>query len=716
MRIAIVVSFLGLPGAVWSQAPSANGKVFYARHTQSKITIDGELTEAVWETAEPIKDFTQREPTEGAPSMERTEVRILYDDKNLYIGYYCYDREPQKIVINEITRDFAFGNQDYIAVLLDTFNDDRNGYYFSTTPAGGQLDMQFFDEGRSTNNSWDGVWQAEARIHKDSWTAEMAIPFNSLRFSREKIQVWGLQFTRRIRRNDEVSHWVPLARRYNSWRGVAHAGELRGIENVEPGRNLRFKPYVLAGVEKFATRQDRVEGSFDAGFDIKYGVTPNLALDLTVNTDFSHGEADTQQVNLTRFPLFFPEKREFFLENAGTFQFGATRGNEALLFHSRKIGLAGGEPIPILGGVRLTGHVGKNELGLLNIQTRSERTFPATNFTATRLRRNILSSSNVGVIFLNRQSGQPEDHNRAFGVDSNLLFWQTDLRFSSALAKTMTPGKEGEDWLGKIEGEYQTNLVRLLSSYVDIQSNFNPEMGFVRRTGRKKIEHEFDFRPRLNLETRLGSLIRDVSMLLTSDHILLSGGTTESKQLRPRLQIGFQNGSTFQARYTQNFERLLRPFEISSGVVIPSEDYRFNDSFLSYNSDQSKTLSANVSYGWGEFYNGEKKTLGLLALFRPNYKLSASIDYDRNNVNLPVGSFTTNLVALRAIYVFNPRMFLKAFVQYNSDTDQVSANIRFRFTHRPLSDLYVVYNEQKDTLRKKTDRSLTLKYTHLLNF
>jgi hypothetical protein len=352
----------------------------------------------------------------------------------------------------------------------------------------------------------------------------------------------------------------------------------------------------------------------------------------------------------------------------------------------------------------------------LNIQTRSERAVPATNFTATRLRRTILSNSNVGLIFLNRRSGQPEDHNRAVGVDSNLLFMRTDLRISSALAKTLTPGREGEDWLGKIEGEYQSNLVRFMSNYVEIQRNFNPEMGFVRRPGRKIIDHEFDFRPRLSNRTQVGSWIREVSALLTSEHILFSGGATESKQLQPRLQVTFQDGSAFQSRYTQNFERLTRSFEISSGFVIPEGDYRFNESSLSYNSDQSKTLSANISYGWGAFYNGEKATLGLVARFRPNYKLSASLDYGRNNVTLPMGTFATDLIALRANYSFNSRMFLNAFVQYNSDTNLVSTNIRFRFIHHPLSDIYVVYNEQRDTLRKKNDRSFTLKYTHLLNF
>ncbi|MBI4442387.1 MAG: carbohydrate binding family 9 domain-containing protein [Acidobacteria bacterium] len=717
LRLSIIGSFLGFAGAARSQAPSSNGqKVVYAQYTNTKITIDGELTEPAWETAEPAKGFTQTEPTEGAPASEWTEVRILYDDKNLYIGAYCHDRNPQRIVINDIGRDYDAGQQDYIAVVLDTFNDDRSGFYFATTPAGGQRDQQFMNEGRDTNIGWDGIWYSESRIHEDSWTAEIAIPFNTLRFNRAKSQVWGVQLLRRIRRDDEAAYWAPIPRRHNALRGIGMAGDLRGIENAEPGRNLTVKPYVLGGIQQLPSRGKGTAGDFDAGLDLKLGVTPSLALDLTLNTDFSHVEADAQQVNLTRFPLFFPEKREFFLENAGIFLFGATQGNEALLFHSRKIGLAGGEPIPILGGARLTGRAGSNYLGLLNIQTRSEGAVPATNFTAARLRRDFLSSSNVGMIFLNRQSGQPADYNRAFGLDSNFLFFQTKLRISSTLAKTLTPSRRGDDRLSKLEGEWQSNLVRFTSSFVDVQKNFNPEMGFVRRPGRKIILNEFDFKPRLRRETRLGSFVRNISTLLTSEHALLSNGSTETKLLRPRLQIGFQDASIFQARYTQNHERLIRPFEISSGVVIPDGDYRFNDFLLSYNSDVSKALSGNVSYSWGDFYNGEKTTLNLGARFRPSFKLSASIEYNKNNVHLPAGGFTTHLLQNRFDYTFNSKMFLNAFVQYNSDTKLVSANIRFRFIHRPLSDFYVVYNEQRDTVRKNNDRSLTVKYTHLLNF
>ncbi|MBI4442390.1 MAG: carbohydrate binding family 9 domain-containing protein [Acidobacteria bacterium] len=725
---ALVCAFVALwllaaPLRIWSQVFSAsNHKVVYAQRIHEKITVDGNLSEPAWQSAEPAKEFVQREPTEGAPPTEWTEVRFLYDDKNLYIGAYLHESNPRGIVINQIFRDFQGAEQDYFGLVIDPFNDDRNGYEFLVTPVGGQRDTQFFDEGRQNNLSWDGVWYSAGKIHEDYWAAELAIPFKTLRFRKEKDQVWGLHLWRRVRRKNEASFWTPLPRRFTAIRGVALAGELRGIENVEPGRNLYVKPYALAGVERLATRDQKTEGDFDGGVDIKYGLGSGTSLDLTVNTDFSHVEADTQQVNLTRFPLFFPEKREFFQENAGLFQVGAPQGNEALLFHSRTIGLAGGEPIPILGGARLTGRAGNNYLGLLNIQTRSAGSVAATNFTATRFRRDLLANSNVGAIFLNRQSGQPKDHNRAFGVDANFLFFQTDLRISPTLAKTWTPGRQGDDWLGRIEGEWQKALFRMASSYTDIQQNFNPRMGFVRRPGRRIVRNEFELRPRLRQETRLGSILRDISLLLPSQHVLLPPdataniGSTESRSLAPRLQIEFQDGSILIARYTQNFERLIRPFPIHSGVVIAAGDYRFNNSFLSYASNKSKTLFGTLSYDRGEFYDGEKRTLELEATVRPNYRFSAGVNYERNNVELPAGAFATDLVGFRVNYTFNPQISLSSFIQYNSETDQVSSNIRFRFIHRPLSDIYVVYNEQRDNLRQRTDRAITLKYTHLFSF
>ena len=722
----LVLSLFAHPLFLFCQAPRGNGKVVTAVYTESRITLDGNLNEPVWETAEPAKDFIQKEPSEGEPASEWTEVRILYDRENLYIGAYCHDRTPQQIVVRDVTRDFEPLDQDIFGVELDTFNDDRNGFTVLTTPKGGLRDMQFFNEGREVNDNWDGVWYVETRIQEDGWTAEFAIPFKTLRFSRENLQIWGVNFFRRIRRRNELSHWSPVPRRYGRFQ-AALSGDLRGLEGLKPGRNLKVKPFVLIGMNRFSSQGKTAEGDFDGGVDVKYGLTSGLTLDLTLNTDFSQVEADTQQVNLTRFPLFFPEKREFFLENSGVFQFGETyqvgppRSNEVLLFFSRKIGLSEErEPLPLLGGARMTGRAGPYYLGFMNIQTRSEGAVAANNFTVARLRRDLSDNADVGVMFLNRQSGQPEDYNRSFGADVNFQFFQRNLKLNGLLSKTETPGLRGDDGLAKVEVTWQGDVLRIIGSYLDIQKNFNPEMGFVRRPGRRILHNEFGLNLRLRRETRWGSFIRDIKPLVISDYAILPNGETETKLLRPNLRFDLQDGGAIELQYHFNFERLTEPFRIrrspSHPITLPAGNYRFNEFVAWYFTNKSKPFAIDVKFRKGDFFNGNKTTLTAGGKFQSGYRFSTSVSYERNDVELQQGSFTTNLVGLLVNYTFSPRMFLNALIQYNSDTNQVSSNIRFRLIHRPLSDLYLVYNEQRDVQQDRNDRAITLKYTHLLTY
>ncbi|MBI4465011.1 MAG: carbohydrate binding family 9 domain-containing protein [Acidobacteria bacterium] len=713
---------LVFPTILWAQL-SGPKKVVTAIFTESKITIDGELDEPVWQTAQPATDFIQRDPTEGVPASERTEVRVLYDRDNLYIGAYCYDRTPERILIHDITRDFVINQQDNIGIILDTFNDDRSGFSMDTTPAGGQQDLQVLDETKDVNFNWDGVWYVQTRIQKDGWTAEFAIPFKTLRFSKEKKQIWGIQFFRRIRRRGELSWWTPVPRRFTGWY-LSPAGELQGLEGIRQGRNLKVKPYLLAGVKRFESRGTGTKKDLDGGLDVKYGLTPGLTLDLTVNTDFSQVEADTQQVNLTRFPLFFPEKRDFFLENAGIFELGenysagVSRTEEVIPFFSRRIGLsAAREPLPILGGVRLTGRTGPYYLGLLDIQTRSEGTTAANNFAVGRIRRDFMGNSDAGVMFINRQSGQANDYNRLIGGDVNLRF-SRDLKMNAVLAQSRTPGLHGADGFGKVEMLWQTNLIRVLGSYMDVQKNFKADVGFVRRPGRRILHNELGLRPRLNRETRVGSFLREIFPLVISDYAILPDGKTETKLLQPQLRLEFQDGSTIETRFARTFERLTGPFRIrpDKNITIPAGDYPFHEFLLSYSGNKSKALSGNASFSKGDFFTGRKKTLILGASLQPGYHFSTSVNYQRDEVKLREGSFSTNLVNWKINYSFNPRMFLNALFQYNSDTHAVNSNIRFRLIHHPLSDLFVVYNEQRDVRGKQSDRAISLKYTYLFNF
>ena len=371
------------------------------------------------------------------------------------------------------------------------------------------------------------------------------------------------------------------------------------------------------------------------------------------------------------------------------------------------------------GGARPTGRAGPYYLGFMNIQTRSQDRTPANNFAVTRVRRDILANSDLGVIFINRQSRQPNDHNRLWGADANFRFFG-NLQFNTVFAKTQTPGRPGDDQFKQVETMWLGDFFRFLVSYLDIQKNFKPEAGYIRRPGRRILHANTGLRYSLDRETRLGSLFRYIEPLLQLEYAILPDGTTESKYLRAESHNTLQDGGTFHVEYIRNFERLHERFPIrrstTNPVAILPGDYKFNELTIYYNSDLSKVLPGRIEYRTGDFYSGEKKTLVLRSNVRPGYRFSTGVDYERNNIQLREGSFATDLVTMRVAYSFNPRMFLNALIQYNSDTNQVSSNIRFRLIHRPLSDLFIVYNEQRDNQRDLTDRTITLKYTYLFDF
>ena len=779
----VLVSLLATPTTLYSQEPGANTKVVIATYTESLISIDGSLTESAWATAQPATGFTQKDPSQGKPATEWTEVRVLYDDKNIYISAYCHDRTPEQIVVRDITRDFEwleeedFGfrvvnnwlEQDFFGFQLDTFNDNRNGFLMVTTPKGGQRDVQFFNEGRDVNFAWVGVWQVEARIHENGWTAEFAIPFETVTSSKEEFQVWGVNFFRQIRRRNESSWWSPVPRRYGYFQ-VSVAGELRALERVEKGvvirrrnepargaafpwryssfqfypagelsvpqrqeqgsggqaageeagGNLKVKLYALTGVNQFRSRGLQTEGVFDGGGDVKYNLTSGLTLDLTLNPDFSYVEVDVRKkVNLTKFPNSFPEKREFFGKNAGLFHLGETyrvgprRRTNAILFRSRLIGLsAEGEPVPIWGGARLTGRVGPYHLAFLNVQTRSEDAVPANNFTVARVKRDILASSDVGMLFINRQSEQPDDYNRTFGADLNFQFF-TDLKFNAVVAKTVTPGRRGKDGMATVEMKWQSNLFRFLGSYSDIGKNFNPEVGSVRRTGRRIIYTEMGLSTRLQEERGVGSFMRDVFPLLIFDYTILPTGQTEVKLFRPQLEIKFQDGGGINTRYIQNFKRAdSRP----CAIRLPKGDYRFNEFQVQYFTDKSKVLSVETRYKKCDVFSAEKMTLAVGGKLQPSARFNIRGDYARNITELLDDSFATYEVGLQMKFTLSPRMFLNALIRYNSDKSQIDSHIRFHLSHGPSGDLFFVYNEQQDIERERTDRVLSLKYTRLFDF
>ena len=432
--------------------------------TPEKITIDGRLDEPAWADAPKATDFIQNEPREGEPSTERTEVRVLYDSQNLYLGLYAHDSGVAHLVINDLKKDFSTDGGDTFEVVLDTFHDKRNGYIFSTNPAGAKADSQMINEGREVNLNWDGVWYVKTQIADDGWIAEIAIPFKTFKFREGDAQTWGINFHRNLRSQlrNEDSYWSPLPRIYNIQR-VSLAGTLEGLENLRAGSNLRLKPYVSSSLAQNGTTGVR-KGDGDFGFDVKYGITSGLTWDFTYNTDFAQVEADEQQINLARFNLFFPEKREFFLENSGIFKFGggeiaamaATGSSVAndVFFFSRNIGLSPAYgAVPILGGTRLTGRVGSYEVGFLNMQQREYKNSAATNFTVGRLKRNILANSDIGVIIMDKEIKGSPQYNRVAGADANFRLGQFTT-FNAFLAKSSSPGVNSNNMEGRLAFGY----------------------------------------------------------------------------------------------------------------------------------------------------------------------------------------------------------------------------------------------------------------------
>lgn len=717
-RFCRIALWLAVLTAALQAAPSE--KSITARSIRAALKVDGQLDEDAWASAEPVSDFVQSEPHEGGAPSERTVVRILFDKDNLYFGVYCYDSEPQKIVVSDLKRDFQARENDTFSIALDTFHDHRNSFIFFTNANAAQRDEQGLNDGREINPEWEGVWYAASAIQRDGWSSEIVIPFKTIGLVSKETPTLGVNFERRIRRKNEVLDWSPIPRRFSVGR-VSLAGMLLGLEEFQVGHNLRVKPFVTANFTQARLGESqRSTTKGDGGVDLKYNLTQGLALDVTYNTDFSQVEVDTEQINLTRFSLFFPERRDFFLENAGIFHFGdvtrerGPRLNEASqLFYSRRIGLSpAGRPLSILGGARLSGRIGPTAVGFLNMQQEESDGFPSNNFTVARVSHNILRQSDVGAIFVNRRGGSGGDYNRAYGVDANFQLSQ-EFTLNSYMAATQTPGRQGNNFQGKISGRWDDGFWQLYMLYTEIGENFKPEVGFVPRTGVRNYQLNFGFRPRPAGNRYIREYYPHMNAKIFRDR----HNRLLTKDTHVGFQLFFRDGGSIELQLDPMFERLDAPFEIRKNVVIPPGDYPFNDWSLEYSSDRSRLFSATLNLSRGDFYDGTKKSVvfsGRL-LVKPHW--ATSFDYQANRVDLKAGSFDADLYGLRFNYSFNPKMFLDAFIQYNTTTGRILTNLRFNLEHHPLSNLSLVLTEDRAAgLSPDFSRAFIVKYTHLLQF
>ena len=685
-------------------------RIAAAVRVTEKITLDGRLDEPGWALATPVGSFIQRRPRTGEPMTERTDVRFLYDDDNLYIGVFCFDSDPNGIIVNSVQKDYATQESDGITVLIDSLHDRRSGFTFVANPLGAKRDVQLSNDG-SGNLDWDGVWDVKTSRNDQGWIAEYVIPFTTLRFSGSPSQEWGLQITRRITRKNEEADWAPLPQRFSNWR-MSLAGTLTGLENIHQGRNLKVKPFVSTGVTQSRTK-------YDGGVDVKYGLSPSMTLDGTYRTDFAQVEADQQQVNLTRFNLFFPEKREFFLENSGTFNFGAASGNSANLvpFFSRRIGLsAAGTPIPIVGGARVSGQVNRYDVGVLSMKTESLGATPSNTFLVGRVKRNVSTSSWIGAIVTNRDSTLAGDYNRVAGADAHFQFVRK-LDFDAYLLGSDTPRRIGRNLARRFQAAWTDEELVATAEYNEVQPNFNPEVGFIRRRDMAQYSSDIAWKPQLPQS----DLIRNFNVGTAIDYYEGSGSSQiETRVSETTLGVVFESNASASFIVNNTFDRLNSPLAIPSGnphVTIPIGDYTFDRYTAHFTTNQRKKISGSGSVSIGDFYGGDRSQATAGLILKPSYHLSVNLTYDRNEVHLANGAFTTALVGAKVIYGFTPRAFLHAFLQYNADTHLVSSNIRFDLIHRPLSDVYVVYNDTRDTLLGQLrERAFVIKVTNLFTF
>src|SRR5712671_7078685 len=675
--------------------------------------LDGTLDDPLWLQATPISNFLQREPYEGHPPTEQTEVRILYSKHEVYFGVICFDSDPSAIVATELRRDVSEELDDYFEIIIDSAHDRRNAYVFQINPLGTQRDALITEEQRTDSGTgdgdpgWDGVWTSEARLTRRGWTATIAIPFSTLNFMRSNDVIWGINFKRFIRRKNEEDLWSAW-RRVDGASRISHAGELQGISDIGSGRLSIVKPYGLIGFSHFPAN---VAGTgftpgtsplYTGGVDVKLGLRSNLVANLTANTDFADADVDTQKFNLTPYKLFFPEKRQFFLENAGVFNF-PLGGDVDSLFFSRQIGIdpITGQEVPINGGAKITGSLGKFELGIVDVDTRHSGPNPYANYAVMRVKRSLWSGSYVGVMGIDKRSGNPLDSfNQTAGADTRLVFFN-NLVVNGYAAQTRTPGfSSGQTNLGA-GFDYQTNWLEVFAQHRKVGPNFNPEVGFLGRTDCICDYLDVNFKPRPKLPG-----VRDLNFEGFIFHAPDTHHVLQTQEWQNTFRIDFHNGAYSDDDIVDVFtQRLITPFNIYKNVSIPIGEYHWTRHQLTYGTSQDRRWMLNLYERFGTYYNGHLNEARVRATYRISERLSFSFSEQWNRFRLgattdpaarilpsSAGDFSVVVGAFQTNYSFSRFLTLSALLQMDTANNQgASANIRLRWNYRPDSDLYVIY-------------------------
>jgi len=696
------------------------------------MRVDGKLDEAVYDAVHPASGFIQMEPRFGEPATERTEVWVFFDDKNVYVTIKAWESDPSRTIANEMRRDSGNIRQaDSVEFGFDTFRDRRNAILFEANSLGGRTDLQSTNE-RQFNPDWNPVWEMKAGTFEGGWTIEAAVPFKSIRYAPGRVQDWGFQARRTNKSKNEIAYLTKLPPSLGLGRADFSASlfaNLVGMETPPASRTLELKPYAIANLTTDNTASPRRSNDPDAnaGVDAKWAVTQNMTADLTFNTDFAQVEADEQQVNLTRFSLFFPEKRDFFLENQGLFvfgnnSFGQTQVNSDVptMFYSRRIGLTNNRSVPILGGGRLTGRMGRYQIGLVDMETKDAPAAKAlaTNFSVIRVKRDILRKSTIGVLATNRSRAQSlPGSNQLYGIDGTFGFF-SNLTFATYLARSKSDGVTSDDMSYRTQMEYSGDRYGLQLERLSIDKNFNPEVGFIRRSDIRKNYGQARFSPRI----KRYKTVRKFSGIGQFTYIEDSVGRLSTRISDGEFAVEYQNSDRFSVGVNQDYELLLRPFTVVPRAIVPVGGYEFTTARISYKMGTQRKVSGTMLLERGSFYNGDRTGLtvsGSRLNLSPQVSLEPSLALNR--FSLPTGHFSQTLAGSRITYTVTPLLFASALLQYNSSTHTVSANARMRWEYRPGSEFFIVYNEERDSdaamgVPGLFNRSIIVKVNRFLRF
>ncbi len=697
-----------------------------ASFLEKEPAIDGEVrNDPVWQNVTPFGGLLQLQPNAGQPASEQTEIRVAYTAGVFYISVVCHDAQPGQLVVSDSRRDATLDDTDSFIFILDTYHDGQNGFVFGTNSIGVEYDAQVDNEGvgnlnanrqqggriGGVNINWDASWEVKTQVGDFGWSAEFAIPFRTLRYAPGKGQAWGINFQRNIRKTNEVAFWAPLPWGFDLNR-LSLAGNLTGLDLVSPG-NLKLIPYVLGQVVRdYKKMPSKTEFKPEAGADLKYSITSAMTLDLTYNTDFAQVEVDDQQVNLDRFNLFFPEKRPFFLENAGLFSVGSP--GEVDLFFSRRIGIGdNGRQVPIIGGARLSGKVKRTNIGFLSMFTDDvdDTAIEENNFTVARVNHEFAQRSSVGAAFINRQGmGETEgDFNRTFAADGRVGLGKK-AQLSGFLAKSVTPGIGDDDHAFKFQALYDWNQLNVSLAYSEVGEGFNPEVGFLLRRTFRKPEFLVLYRIRPKGKFGLLELRPHVSYRQYSDF----NGFLVTGFLHVDNHWEFENGLEVHTGINFTTEGVLQPFEISKGVTVEAGTYEHREAQIVIITNPSKKVSIDTRSILGGFFGGRRLANSGTLRVRFSDKLNSAFTLSHNDISLPVGDFSTFIFGGRVSYTFTPHIFAQSLVQYNSVAEIWSANIRFGWLQQANTGLFVVYNEGRDEFGI-SNRSFTVKYSRVFD-